>query len=78
MTNNDPSVQSLKRICREAAYGPDKILLTIQFPDAAAEDADALRKEILAILDVEPALLPPSAIRDFPSSRQPKNGKEVL
>lgn len=54
MTNNNHFHQPLKEIRREAAYGTDKVLVVMQFPDEPSEtSADQLRREILTIFEKE-------------------------
>lgn len=54
MTNNNHLQQPLKEIRHETAYGPDKISLVMQFPSETSETtADALRQDVLAILEEE-------------------------
>lgn len=77
MTNANPSS---KEIRREASYGPDKILLTMQFPDKSSDPSReaALRRDILAILDKELLQLLLTEKSETKLTQRQNGGKDVL
>lgn len=77
MTNTNSFTREIRR---EASYGPDKILLIMQFPDNSSDPSReaALRRDILAILDKELSQLQLTEKSETKLTQPQNGGKDIL